>query len=133
MTGGFQQCPIWGGTDGVDVVHISQTNVYRVENSPRAGSGYVIRDVIADSDVKSMTDAEKARLTTWLIDQRELGTPMPEVTHKAIQDAKNRRSLPVDERAHRLLRLIARYIDQVGKKLSISRKDVDFYGWTESL
>lgn len=125
-----QTCPIWGVPLDAPITQSQHNLTWIVLDSPRAGGGYRLS---IDASLNELTPEEKARLTTWLIDQRELGTPMPEVTPEALQNAKNRRSLPVDERAHRLLLLIGRHIDQVGKKLSVTNEDLDFYGWTESL
>ena len=129
-----QSCPIWDiRGDGFAGTYINQTRVFRVDYSRRAGGAYTIPEVIVASDIGSMTQVEKARLTTWLVDQRKLGNLIPDITHEVIQHAKSRRPLPVDDRANRLLRLIALYIDQVGKKLSASSQDLDFFAWTESL
>lgn len=129
-----ESCPIWGVTgEGFDAFYINQTRVFRVDNSPRAGGAYTISEVVVDSDIRSMTETDKALLTTWLIDQRQFGNSMPKVTSEVIQRAKNRQPLPVDKRAYRLLRLFDQYIDQVGKTLSFSGQDFDFYAWTESV
>ena len=95
-------CPIWGtpateysthGRDGRDV------------DSPRAGGRYFISRTVA-AILKCRDASLKARLTTWLIDQRRLGVDCPEVDSNTIKDAETRRSLPIRERADRFLRFL---------------------------
>ena len=96
-------CPIWGtsatefsthGQDGHEV------------DSPRAGGRYFIFGT-AVAILKSRDASLKARLTTWLIDQRRLGIGCPEVDSNTIKDAEARRPLPIRERADRFLRFLA--------------------------
>ena len=60
--------------------------------SARAGGCYTItktaKEMLNDLDVSS-----KARLTTLLVNQRERGLEIPEVTPKLIEDAKSSPSL----------------------------------------
>ena len=96
-------CPIWGtratefathGRDGREV------------DSPRAGGRYFIAGT-AEAILESRNPSLKARLTTWLIDQRRLGVDCPEVGSNTIKDAEVRRSLPIRERADRFLRFLS--------------------------
>ena len=80
----------------------------RVDDSPRAGGGYSIDVVLVSSGINSLSDQEKARLTTWLVDQRALGNTQPEITETDIDYVKARRPLPVHERAERLLQFISK-------------------------
>ena len=96
-------CPIWGtaateystnGRDGREV------------DSPRAGGRYFVSRT-AEAILKSRDASLKARLTTWLIDQRRLGVDCPEVDSNTIKDAETRRPPPIRERADRFLRFLA--------------------------
>lgn len=102
-------CPIWGtpatfratSRDGLDV------------DSPRAGGRYFISRTAQVTLSRRGDDALKARLTTWLIDQRRLGTECPEVMTNVVDDAERRRHLTVQERSDRLLKFLVdqqRYI-----------------------
>lgn len=99
-------CPIWGtpavfratSRDGLDV------------DSPRAGGRYFISRTAAVT-LRHRGDALRARLTTWLIDQRRLGNECPEVVTTIIDDAERRRHLTVQERSDRLLNF---FVDQQG-------------------
>ena len=86
-----------------------------------------------------MTDAQKARLTTWLISQRLQGNPQPTITVPVIRSVKDKPALPVHERAYRLLLFIARKIETVGQTLTLWPHDVysdplslGAYAWSES-
>ena len=72
-------------------------------DSPRAGGRYFI-DQTTYYGWKYDSNDEKARLTSCLIDRRRVGEDFPEITRKALEDARHRRPLTVHERADRLLR-----------------------------
>ncbi|WP_404405714.1 hypothetical protein [Pelagibacterium halotolerans] len=103
------KCPIWGtsadtqtsGRDGVNV------------DSPRAGGRYFISRT-AEVNMGRTDDATKARLTTWLVDQRRLGIECPEIMSTTIDEAERRRPLAVHERADNLLRYLRTKSDLLG-------------------
>ena len=125
-------CPIWGGNNLAEVGLDARTRMYRVKHSPRAGGAYEISDLTALADAPDMTDAEKARLTTWLIDQRRQGNEMPMVNREVISYVKSNRPLPVHERADRLLRFIARSSETVGERVEVRQDTQAAYAWSES-
>lgn len=99
----YSTCPIWGtpstetapsGTDG------------RWIESARAGGRYFISGT-AEAVVTARDASLKARLTTWLIDQRRLGVECPEVNSDTIKNCERSRPLPIRERADRFLRYLA--------------------------
>ena len=83
--------------------------------------------------VKNMPDGEKAKLTTWLIDQRLQGDAQPLVTEERINHAKSKPALPVHERADRLLRLIAEASKPVGTMVQVDSSDPSALAWSESI
>ena len=111
-----EKCLIWetvaeiddpvGGSDGTAV------------NSPRAGGRYFITGT-AGSMIRSRDKCVKARLTTWLIEQRRLGVECPEVASNTIGDAERRHSLAVHERADRLLQFLESRQEHIGAWISI--------------
>ena len=125
-------CPIWGGNNLAEVGLDGSTAMYRVKHSPRAGGAYEISDLTALADTPDMTDAEKARLTTWLIDQRRQGNEMPMVTREVISYVKSNRPLPVHERADRLLGFIAASAGIVGERVLVDNETLAAYAWSES-
>ena len=102
-------CPIWG------TVAWGQTaGDYSIVDSPRAGGKYWISGT-AEWVVKTCDDRCKARLTTFLVDQRNGGNEMPKVYERHVEWAKEGETLPVWTRAERLLGFIAGRIDHLGQ------------------
>lgn len=128
-------CPIWG----TPATFEPKNGDYERVNSPRVGGQYFIsgtaRAILPNSD------SVKARLTTWLIDQRELGNEWPEVNSDTIEQVKQRQPLPVNERADRLLKYLARQTPVIGKTVysllsqstSTDTKYLEMLAWSESL
>ena len=113
-------CPIWGTRFEATGHYFDRTRTFRVDSSPRAGGGYSIDGVLVSSEVSSLSDQEKARLTTWLVDQRALGDIQPKITRASHQLRLGlRRPLPVHERAERLLKLIALNSGVIGNYVNL--------------
>lgn len=139
MTTRVQECPIWALSVGLDAIYLPETRVFRVDDSPRAGGAYIIPQPLVNSDVINMTDAQKARLTTWLISQRSQGNPQPTITEPVIKSLRDKPALPVHERADRLLRFIAQHIGTVGQTVTLRSQEIASeplnlaaYAWSES-
>ena len=129
----IKKCPIWNVGDGLDAIYLHETGMYQVDDSPHAGGAYIIPRSLVDSDVIYMTDAQKARLTTWLVSQRLQGDPQPTITRQVIASVKDKPSLPVHERAYRLLRFLAKQIESVGQTYTVwSNKIAQACAWSES-
>ena len=75
--------------------------------------------------LNDLDDSSRARLTTLLINQREQGVEIPEVTLKLIEDAKFSPSLPVHDRADRLLKYFVDCSRVVGDEVKISYNNHD--------
>ncbi len=88
--------------------------------SPRAGGAYQIRkDLSYDGSPLLLLDEHgKARLTTWLVNQRR-GMPCPVVTDKGIEVAKNAQDMRVSERADRILQLLAKKTHKLGTAVEV--------------
>ena len=101
-------------------------------NSPRAGGKYFIAG-LRESEVKVLDNQTKARLTSWLIEQRRFGEEWPEITPEAIADAKQRRDLPIYERADRLLSYLMLIEPPVGQRFFLDEDEtLNAQAWTES-
>lgn len=125
-------CPIWGqGPCRVAPYKSGENVVYRVEDSPRAGGGYELVDSTRFR-VGHLADTEKARLTTWLIDQRRQGVEVPRVTTETLAYVKNKRPLPVHERAERLLECMAEQSEAVGTAVLVDAENDPAHAWSES-
>ena len=101
-------------------------------NSERAGGQYKITQE-ARLSVRVLNGPEKARLTSWLIDQQEHGVATPLVTTEIVEDVRTKRSLPVHERAERLLRLLAEQAESVGTGIDVHKTNLATYAWSESI
>ena len=107
---GQDGCPIWGTAAAFDPA----MGDYSIVDSPRAGGKYWISGTVAGWLIETCDDRWKARLTTFLVDQRNGGNEMPRVDDKRLQWAKDGEDLPVWTRAERLLGFIAGRIDHLG-------------------
>ena len=129
---GVGKCLIWGTP-----CHVTGAGGYRWRvDSPRAGGGYVITRE-AEINLQANDEQEKARLTSWLVEERRLGIDAPEVTPLEVEDAKSRRRLSVHERADRLLRGIWSRLTDVADTFERRREDWEQtsyrLAWSESI
>ena len=129
----IQPCPIWKGPHSATRRIDPQTGVISVSNSDRAGGGYIIDSTLEIGRMYSLELSEKARLTTWLIDQRAKGNEFPEITKQVIDDVVRRRPMQAHERAERLLQFIGSRTQTVGSPYDIRGEIEDgVYAWSES-
>ena len=125
-------CPIWGtpaSEESTDGRH------GKLVDSPRAGGWYSITGQ-AITLLPQIDDRVKARLTTWLVDQRRLGNECPEILQQTIMEAKQRRDLSVHDRADRLLQYIGDQIGEIGKYFEFFPYDIPntaTAAWSESV
>lgn len=120
MAAPISHCEIWGSeargqlyTDSFQMV---------VDYSARAAGGYVV-SYDPKPWLEVLDDSQKARLTTWLIEQRKQGDTQPEVTAEAVVNAISRRPLFAHERADRLLEFIAKTVNPISGFMRISVDD----------
>ena len=112
----FVYCPIWS-TPAIEIP--SHDYDGKSIDSPRAGGKYTISGT-AESMLKSKDVDLKRRLTTWLIEQRELGVELPEISSITINDAKNSRNISTFQRSVETLKYFSR-------KSKIIGTSVDFH------
>ena len=126
-------CPIWGEPHEASGLWHPETRTYAVAQSPRAGNGYKIDEVVLSSSVRSLAPDEMERLATWLVDQRLQGVRIPEITQAVIDYVKHKRPLQVHERADRLLTHLARKSTSAGQVQDLGTEgDRDSYGgWVQ--
>ena len=126
-------CLIWGKDYRAtgDSKAINSTSFVR---SDRTDGAYQITWEALDF-VNERDDPWKARLTTWLIDQRAQGDEAPMITTRIVEYIDEQRPLPVRERIVRLLRCIASLGDTVGDEVTIrpnSSNGNAALAWSES-
>ena len=112
FTRGEKTCPIWG-TECQE--KIQDADSITVVASPRAGGDYVI-DRSAFSELRRMYAANpgnefanmlRARLTTILVKQRQLGNNLPRITASILDAARSAGPARMEDKAMRLLQLLA--------------------------
>ena len=109
------QCPIWGIS--AKILPAGSRDGVRV-NSPRAGGEYFISGR-AQHVVPQFTDHQKARLTTWLCDERRLGNPCPKIMEYELDKIVQRKRLDISERVDRILRYIGSKTTVVGTEVPL--------------
>ena len=128
-------CPIWGTPN-------NSSELYRGDgfyvDSPRAGGKYFV-DGRAELLVGNLDVREKARLTTWMIEQRKLGVERPEVWsyENEIKSKTRRTDMTVHARADELLKYIHKVTPHIGKKYVFrtgeSHDGMEMLAYTESV
>ena len=127
MTTEITKCRIWGEEyEAVGYVREDPSEAV-VRESARAGGGYIIPGSVRLA-LLSLDDGEKARLTTWLVDQRLQGNRRPTIAEDVIEYVITRSRLPVYERADRLLRFMSERTVVAGEPLNMyyHSHDLDF-------
>ena len=118
MTTKITSCPIWGLEFQAEGYLDEPTRTYYVDDSCRTGGGYIVPEVTLNRSIRNLDASSKARLTTWLIDQRLQGEKLPKIDENIVDYVKNRPALAIHERSDRLLRSIARKSNKVGDRVS---------------
>ena len=124
MTTAINTCRIWGENYKAIGHSIPDPSKIDFSECSRVGGGYVILGGVG-RHLHGLDDGAKARLTTWLVDQRALGDIHPEITEAVIDYVKARRPLPVHERAERLLKFIALNSMSIGQYIDLFPFSVD--------
>ena len=107
-------------------------------NSPRAGGKYFITRTAIACLRSSFSPNERirARLTTWLVDQRQSGNEYPAISTKEIEEAEQKRNLPPRIRADRLLQCIQNQTVNIGTSYPFTSQEMSsapLAAWSESI
>lgn len=125
------RCPIWGTPTPRGP---ADYNDGKLIDSPRAGGRYFIaRTAIAG--LTQLDERGKARLTSWLVNQRRLGVKCPEIDSNTIKMAEQQKDLSVHDRAEKLLTYFSRESRWVGDYLNISNNNflLNSMAWSGSI
>ena len=125
-------CPIWNVFHQAEGEYTDDGRMIRVDHSERAAGGFRIASALADRVIPAMDDRHKARLTTWLIDQRSQGIHLPEITPVVIDETREQSDTQVPERAEGLLRFISDQTSHIGDRVTVNRQTDGAYAWSES-
>ncbi|MBV1707850.1 MAG: hypothetical protein KGQ37_11660 [Hyphomicrobiales bacterium] len=108
-------CPIW--KTPARLTQTAEQPPKSLIDSPRTGGRYKI-DALPENILTEIDDQIRARITTWLIEQRQNGIACPEVHSELVKEVRDRASMPVIDKADRLLMYIASKIPTVDKHLN---------------
>ena len=125
VTNQISTCQIWGEgypAVGQNIPELSRIALFT--ECERAGGGYVVLDD-ADSRLDRLSDDVRARLTTWLVDQRLQGNACPTVTKEIIDYAIQKTPLQIHARADRLLRFLGKQTKAAGDAISLFKHSND--------
>lgn len=126
-------CPIWGPPYEVEITRYNNGEMW-VEGSDRAYGTYIImRDSGADLEVDELDAKERARLTTWLVDERLRTNGHPKIDMNVISEIREAPSLSLDQRANRLLRFIDAELSEPGDLYSLNAIEPRLLACTESI
>ena len=109
-------CVIWGTP--VKGSRLEDSGNLAVFGSARAGGSYRI-SLDAGYSLESADITAKARLTTWLVDQRNLGITFPLVTQDIAERIASLPVLSAEERAIRLLRFLAHKSPKINQAVTL--------------
>ena len=128
----YSPCPIWNIAASGE--YFSHKNVKRIDSS-HAGGEYSISGEAIEC-LKQLDERGKARLTSWLVDQRRLGVKCPEIDSNTITMAKQQKDLSVHDRADRLLQYIGDQTVEIGKPFVFTPEKMlttAIAAWSESV
>ncbi len=97
-----RQCPIWS-TPSASGRLVGRCDLF--VDSPRVGGQYFVDD-IAINELHTLSDRDKVKLTSWLVEQRSFGKLIPEITSVSIFEAQQRKALRIGERVDGILRYL---------------------------
>jgi len=129
-------CLIWG----TEAAQGEAKGDFQEINSPRAGGLYRVTGTAVPA-LSNLTLHEKAKLTTWLVDQRRLGVEAPSISTVAIEQIQLQRALTVALRKERFFRAIMDFGLGLRATIKLGGQVDDAYrfwrnrlaAWTESL
>jgi hypothetical protein len=91
------KCAIW---DTAAKTGFNVAEGIQVFDSPHAGGRYAL-DGIAGLSLPELSNLERAKLTTWLVDQHRIGVRTPLVTTDVVNDVRSKRELNWGARVER--------------------------------
>ena len=113
LEAGAVKCPIWN----TPALEEPTDRDGRLVDSSRAGGKYFIAGT-AEAVLESHDDHVKARLTSWMIEQRRPENPCPEIDTGTISEAQQRPDPGIPERSDGILRYLETRSDVLGKTVT---------------
>lgn len=96
-------CPIWGTPAEQYQAH----GDYQHFDSARAGGQFKIsRSALAEDRFKNLDPSSKARLTTWIVNQRRGGIPIPLITAAVVNAALTAKAMKVTQKIENFFNIL---------------------------
>ena len=114
------KCPIWGKK--ATYQYLEKSKKWQFE-SLRAGGKFIVSGRTKRL-LRSISDEAKARLTDWLLEQRELGIEVPDITQEQVERAKTAPPSSVSVIADRLLKHLEKNSDLPGISTAIKPENL---------
>ena len=131
------RCKIWPEFIAKKVAHFEDdSRVVDVIDSPRAGGTYRIDREAAkwcETHSDDWSQQTKARLTTWLINQRSEMDDLPLVTRELIKRMEVTQDLSMQARSVRVLRLLVDFAHRPIEGSGLSIINPELLAWSESV
>lgn len=123
-------CPIWG----TPAREFHEQGWGRAFESARTGGRFRISGT-AEVTVQQASEQDKVRLTNWLVQQRKLGNPEPEIHSAIVEQSKSHPLATVGERAQFVLTYLEIVTEFIGETIKIesgSKEHHDLLAWSGS-
>lgn len=114
MAEGFK-CPV----TGFPAVNGGSSGDYLVVNCSALRASYEISGTALEM-LKHWSAEERAKVATYIIDERQLGSTRPHISSTTLERVAMRRNLGVMERVHRFYRLIADMSPEIGTSFAVN-------------
>ena len=130
-------CAIWG-TCAIETYGVPNHSAM-ICDSPRAGGKYWIgwrtQHLLQQTDIEWIDERLKARLTSWLIEQREAGEEVPKIRDFILNKMQTRPPLTMKERARSLLTYISNSLTDAADDFVLTggaHQGWEMLAWSES-
>lgn len=114
--------PIWE----TPAIRHSYENYHDIFKSPRCGGCYAISHE-ATYSVRTLRTRKdhraKARLTSWLIEQRRLGNRCPKITMEVVDRAEQNSNMSILDRADAILKFVGSKVHKLDKGVIYASRD----------
>lgn len=129
------RCPIWKTIASDDTTKIHKNCDSILYNSPRVGGRFFLFDKEIKRAIGKKDDYFKARLTSWIVNQRLHGTDHPVITTVVLGEIESSLGMNVYERADNLLKYCKTQTNKIGDSFSFTnqRNSCEAMAWSESI
>ena len=104
------KCPIWDTPSAISGV-VGRFDL--LVDSPRVGGQYYVGQIVID-ELRTLSDRDKVKLTSWLVEQRSFGKSIPQITSVSIFEAQQRKERRINRRVDEILRYLESKLQRLG-------------------